>query len=159
MYQSFVRPEAQNYRRVERSPLALLRREMDEIVDNFFGGRGVISSLGTETALKIDLVETDSALEVTTDLPGYQPSEVQIDVVNDHLTISGQHVEEQQGEKEGRKYHRMERRSGSFSRTIWLPCAVEDEAIEAGLKNGVLTVKLPKAKPEIKKKISVKAEG
>ncbi|HSG70330.1 MAG TPA: Hsp20/alpha crystallin family protein, partial [Planctomycetaceae bacterium] len=59
-------------------------------------------------------------------------------------------------EEKGKRYHRIERRSGSFYRSIDLPCAVEESKITAECKNGVLTVKLPKAEAAVTRKVKVK---
>ncbi|MEW4526172.1 Hsp20/alpha crystallin family protein [Maioricimonas sp. JC845] len=139
----------------EGSPIASLRREMDDLFENFFGqGESLPSTLGTVP--RLDVSETDDAIEVVTDLPGFKPDDVHIEVGDNSLTISGERAEETRTEEKERKYHRIERRSGSFSRSVWLPCPVKEENIEAELKDGVLTVTLPKAEEARRHKIQVK---
>lgn len=157
MNQNLSKNDASARRWLDHSPLTVLRREMDDLVENFFGGRTGLPLSVTDTVPRLDVVETEDAIEVTTDLPGFKPEEVHIDVNDGHLTLSGQRSSEQKSsEPNGKKYHRIERRSGSFSRSVWLPCAIDEERIEAELKEGVLTVRLPKAKASQRKKIAVK---
>ena len=142
----------------EGGPLAIWRDEMEEMLENWFGSDALTS--GGQP--RLDLSETDAEVEVQTDVPGFEPNEIDIEVRDDRLTIRGQHSEEKESEADakkgnGRKYHRVERRSGSFSRSIWLPCGVKADAVEAVLKDGVLTVTLPKL--EDAKACKVKVQG
>lgn len=139
----------------EDTPLATLRQEMDDLFESFFSGRS-LPALTRELAPSVDLAETDDALELKTDLPGFKPEEVNIELGDGSVTISGEHTEESKEETPEKKYHRVERRHGSFSRTVWLPCAVDEEKIEAQLKDGILTVRLPKSPEAKRRKITVK---
>ena len=65
------------------------------------------------------------------------------------LTIKGEKKEEK--EEKGENVHRIERSYGSFSRSFTLPCEVKSEAVEAKFKDGVLSLKLPKARPARRK--------
>jgi HSP20 family protein len=140
----------------EMSPLAALRQEMDDLFESFFTGRPGLPTLTRELVPRLDVVETANAIEVTTDLPGFKPEEVKIDLGDNYLTISGEHLEETQEEGNGKKFHRIERQMGSFSRSVWLPCAVKDAKVEAELKEGVLKVTLPKTEEAKHKRIVVK---
>lgn len=131
----------------ETGPLATLRDEMEELMENWIGDAPALRS-GAQP--RFDLSETDKEVEVQTDVPGFKPEEIDIEVRDDMLTIRGEQSEEKRSEEnakksDGRTYHRVERRSGSFSRSIWLPCPVKTDDVEAVLKEGVLTVTLPKA--------------
>jgi HSP20 family protein len=140
----------------EREPVGALREEVDELFENFFGTPAITSALEM-TVPSIDVAETDEAIEVTTDLPGIKAEEVNVEIRNGLLTISGETSEEKKTEEgNGRKYHRIEGRTGSFSRTVRLPCDVRQDKVDAQLKDGVLTVKLPKAEEAKSKKITVK---
>ena len=70
------------------------------------------------------------------------------------LTVSGERKEER--EEKGKTYHRVERRVGSFSRSVTLPCPVREDAVDAQYKNGILTIKLPKTEEAKARKITVK---
>ena len=86
--------------------------------------------------------ETDTAIEAKLDLPGVKPEEVEIQLNGNVLTISGERKEEE--EEKGKTFHRVERRVGQFSRSMSLPCPVEEDEVAASYKDGVLTIMLPK---------------
>jgi HSP20 family protein len=88
------------------------------------------------------------------DIPGMETKDIDIQVNGNLLTISGERKEER--EEKGTTFHRVERRVGSFSRTVTLPCPVKEDAVDAQYKNGTLTVKLPKTEETKSKKITVK---
>ena len=140
----------------DRGPLANLREEMDELFENFFGERALPSETH-EMIPKLDVSETDDSVEVKTDLPGVKADEIDIQVRDNYLTITGEHSEESESEGgDGRKYHRVERRQGSFFRSVWLPCDVDQDNVEAELKDGVLTVSMAKSEEAKSRKIAVK---
>jgi len=93
---------------------------------------------------------------VTTEIPGIDPSAIEISVVNDSLTLRGSRQTEDL--KEGESYHRRERWSGQFTKTLKLPFAVESGKVEARFSKGVLFISLPRAEAEKPRKISVKSE-
>jgi len=104
-------------------PMSTLRQEMDEQFENFFGTRE-LRSFSAATLPSIDVSETDDPVEIKTDVPGFKPDEIDIDVAKGGVTISGQHPEDKESDEgNGRKYHRAERRSGSVSRFVRLPAA------------------------------------
>ena len=147
-------------RLLEGGPFATLRDEMEEMMENWFGGDAPALASGKQP--RFDLSETETEVEVQTDVPGFKAEEIDIEVRDDMLTIRGEQSEEQKTEEKakknnGRTYHRIERRSGSFSRSIWLPCGVKSDEVNAVLKDGVLTVTLPKA--EEAKTCKVKVNG
>jgi len=107
-------------------------------------------------AASMDVAETDSAVEVRLDLPGVKPDDIDIQVDGGVLTIRGERNEEASEEDKRRNYHRVERRYGSFARTLTLPCGVQEDEAAAEYKDGVLTVVLPKAAESQTKKIKVK---
>ena len=103
----------------------------------------------------IDLSETTDAVQVTMDLPGVKPDEIDIQINNNVLTISGQRQEEK--EEKGKTFHRIERRSGSFSRSITLPTSVAQDDIDAQCKDGTLTITMPKTEAAKSHRIKVKS--
>lgn len=136
-------------------PLASLRHEMDDLFENFFGSG--LPAISRENMPSLDVAETDTAVEIKTDLPGYKPEDVDIEVHDGVVRISGSTSgETETNGGDGRKYHKIERRSGSFSRSVRLPCGVNEENIDAELKDGVLTIVLPKADEAKAKKIRIK---
>jgi HSP20 family protein len=102
----------------------------------------------------LDLAETDSAFEIKVDVPGFKSEEIGVEVRGDLVQIRGEHKTETKEEKD-KTYHRIERRSGSFSRTLTLPCRVNEQKVVADYKEGVLTIHLPKVEGARTHKIKV----
>ncbi len=130
-----------------------LRREMNELMDQFFGSDG-----GTDLTLwfapRINLAETDQEFEVTVDLPGMKPEDFSVELKEGQLWITGER--RQETEEKGKTYHRVERQYGRFQRVIPLPAAVNPDKIEAQYKDGVLHITLPKDETAQPKRIPVK---
>jgi HSP20 family protein len=100
------------------------------------------------------LSESDNAFEIRVDIPGMEAKDIDVQVHGNTVTLSGQRKEEK--EEKGKTFHRIERRSGSFSRTLTLPCAVNEDEVAADYTQGVLNVKLPKCEEAQSKRIAVK---
>ncbi len=98
---------------------------------------------------RLDVSETEKALEVVADLPGMEKKDINVSLDGNLLTIKGEKKEVK--EKKDKHYHTIERRSGSFYRALRLPSEVESDKIEANFKDGVLTLTLPKSKEAAKK--------
>lgn len=92
----------------------------------------------------MDVVETEDHYVLRADLPGLDESDVNVELENDTLTISGKRSSEHEERKNG--YYRVERSSGSFRRSLRVPEGVDADGIEANFDKGVLEVKI--AKPE-----------
>jgi len=124
-----------------------LQGDMNRLFDRFFEGR-----TGNGTSRRwipaMDLVETDEHLVLRGDLPGMTEDDVDIEIKDNVLTVSGERKAEHEDKGEG--YHRVERSFGSFSRSLNLPAGIEPERVEASFDKGVLEVRVPKpaeAKP------------
>ena len=128
-----------------------LRREMNSLFTDWTGAQRT-SVAPTYPAMNV-WVNNDGAI-VTAELPGVDPAEVDISVVQRTLTVSGNRPSE---EEEGKSYHRRERGCGSFTRSFELPFEVESEGVEAVLEKGVLNITLPRAEADKPRKISIKA--
>lgn len=102
----------------------------------------------------VDVRETDTHLIVEAEVPGMNPDDIDLVVTEDGLTIRGEIKEEKKAEDKG--FHRVERRYGSFQRTIPFPTPVKHEEAVADYKNGVLEVRLPKSQPDQTKATRVK---
>ena len=104
----------------------------------------------------MDLLETADHLIIKAELPGMSPSDLDISIIDDYMTIKGESKKEHHGE--GEDYHHMERHYGFFSRTLRLPCKINIDDVKATYKNGVLEISMPKCKEEALrgKKIKVK---
>jgi HSP20 family protein len=136
-----------------RHPLSTLRQEFDDLMSRFWDGDRT-SWFNAPFAPSVDLMEEANAFEVRMDLPGMEAKDIQIQVEGNVMTVSGKREEERE-EKE-KTYHRVERRYGSFSRSIALPVQVNPDEVAADYTHGVLTVKLPKSEKAAARKISVK---
>ncbi len=139
-----------------REPFHTLREEMDDLIGRFsadWGGEW----LAKEFSPSMDLAETDESLQIRVDVPGMKPEEIDIEVNGTTLRISGERKEEK--EEKGKTYHRVERRVGSFSRVVTLPCAVKEDKVAAECHDGILTVTLPKSEQAKMHKVKVKGNG
>ena len=93
---------------------------------------------------------------VTTEIPGVDPKLIDISVAGKTLTIRGSRNPEEL--REGDSYHRRERWSGQFTKTVDMPYTIETNKVEAQFSKGVLHVKAPRAEAEKPKKISVRSD-
>ena len=102
----------------------------------------------------LDVSETDESIQIKVDLPGIKPDDVDVEVRNNVLQITGERKEER--EEKGKTWHHTERRVGRFARSLALPCEVQEDKIVAECFDGVLKILLPKAEQAKSKKIAVK---
>jgi len=105
----------------------------------------------------VDIAEHERAFEIAVELPGLDEKNVQIEVANGAVTITGSKTEEKT--ERNKTYHLHERRFGSFERRFPVPDGVDVVKIEATFKKGVLTVTMPKTleAQKAKRKIEIKA--
>lgn len=104
-------------------PWTALRQEMNDLFSAFWNGNaGGPGVMNPSFAPALDLAEKDNCYELHMDIPGMEARDLDIQVHGNTVTVSGNRKEEK--EEKGKTYHRVERRSGSFSRTITLPCEV-----------------------------------
>ena len=128
------------------APSRAFQREFDSMFNEFASlAPWANSEFWGEFSPRLNVAENESEIEVTAELPGIDEEDIEISVSQDVLTIKGEKKLEQE-EGEG-NFYRMERRYGSFCRSIELPAGVVDAGeAQASYKNGVLTVLLPKHK-------------
>jgi len=117
-----------------------LQSEVNRVFDAFFGNGSAARTRRWVPAM--DLVETDEHLVLRADLPGLSQDDVQIELKDSVLTVSGERKAEHEERTEG--YYRVERSFGSFSRSLTLPDGVDADAIAADFDEGVLEVRIPK---------------
>jgi len=92
----------------------------------------------------VNVHESPEAYTVEMDLPGVNPKDVKVRLIEDRLTIQGERPAPAE-QPEGSRTHRIERPSGKFERVFTLPAPVEAGAVKAAYKDGVLEVRVPKA--------------
>ncbi len=107
----------------------------------------------SEGQLTVDVYQTDSDIVIKSTIAGVTADNLDVNITNDMVTIKGKRSDKQ--EVETKDYYYQECYWGSFSRSIILPVDVEAERAEAELKNGILTIRLPKAEKVKTKKIKV----
>jgi HSP20 family protein len=124
-----------------------LRRDMQRLFNRFWYDFGVpiLPEEITEPP-SIDVSETKDTLTIWAKFPDVDPEDMDISVTGDTLIIKIERREETIEAND--RYHRVERRSGSFSRTISLPCRVKVGEIKAMYKEGLLKITMPKCEPE-----------
>ena len=104
----------------------------------------------------VDVNESASDVGITVELPGIDPSAVEITYENDVLTVRG---EKKSTRKEGdseTRYHIVERTFGAFTRSFRMPKGLDESKIDAQYANGVLTIRVPKAAVAAPRKIEIK---
>ena len=139
----------------ERFPATFSRfeNEMGDLMERFFGDEEEWALTRFTPAL--NLSETENEYELTVELPGMEREQVNVEIREGDLWISGEKHEEKE-EKE-KTFHRIERRHGEFRRLIHLPGAVQEDKVEAKFTNGVLSITVPKSEEAKPKRIPVKA--
>ena len=126
------------------------RKEMGRFAEGIFDD----TSAGSVFAPSVNFAETETGYEVSVELPGMNPEDVQVEFKDGHLWVTGER--KQESEEKGKTYHRVERRYGSFRRVIAIGNEVDAEKVDATYKDGVLTVDIPKAAAAQPKRIQIK---
>ena len=126
-------------------PFVAFRRDVDRMFDDFFNGS--LARLPGFTSLRavgpnVDVEDNEKEFVVTAELPGLDDKDFEVTLAGDVLTIKGEKRSEHEDRNGGSSY--VERRFGSFSRSVRLPFEVADEQIDAKYDKGILTVRVPK---------------
>ncbi|MBC8355187.1 MAG: Hsp20/alpha crystallin family protein [Planctomycetes bacterium] len=127
------------------------RKEMGRFAEGFFDDAASANAF----APSVNFAETETGYEVSAELPGMKPEEVNVEFKDGHLWITGERKSE--SEEKGKTYHRVERRYGSFRRVIAIGNEVDADNVAATYKDGVLTVDVPKAAAAQPKRIQIKS--
>lgn len=141
----------------EDSPVLALQRDLNRVFDNYWKRFDqAVAGFSGAVSPRVDVCETDAAVEVTAELPGMDEKEIDLSVTEDALVIKGEKKSEREESRKG--FYLSERTYGSFFRSIPLPPGVEPDKADAQFKRGVLTITIPKsAEAKAKaKKIEVK---
>ncbi len=134
-------------------------REMEDLFDRYSRASG-LPRAGSQEPLatqdwspRVDIAETDDAFVIKAEIPEVKKEDVHVTVENGVMTLRGERRQEK--EEKGKKFHRIERMYGSFSRSFTLPENVDSARIKASFKDGVLNLQLPKTTKSKPKSISV----
>jgi HSP20 family protein len=131
-----------------------LRSDLDRLFDGFFSRRPG-NGARSRWLPAMDLVETDDHLVLRADLPGLTEEDVNIEVKDNVLTVSGERRSEHEEKREG--YYRVERGFGNFSRSLTLPDGVDADKVTANFDKGVLEVRIPKPEERKPQRIEIGA--
>jgi HSP20 family protein len=128
-------------------PFTSLQRDVNRAFDDMFKGFGGMAAgwPGDGQAMpKVDVKETEKGVEISAELPGVDEKDIELELVDDVLTIKGEKKLEKEEKDEKTGYHMMERSYGSFARSLRLPYQVKPESVTAAFEKGVLKVTCPK---------------
>ncbi|PZS08422.1 MAG: hypothetical protein DLM64_12530 [Solirubrobacterales bacterium] len=141
--------------------LNTIQSEMNRLFNNYFDTPAAPGNGGAGALRRwmpaMDLVETEEEFVLRADLPGLSESDVNIELEDNVLTVSGERKAEHKERKEG--YYRVERASGSFARTLTLPDGVDADAVNASFDRGVLEVRIPKPEQRKPRKVAISVGG
>lgn len=145
-------------------PFMSLRREIDRLFDDFLSLRSFRTPVSMEPLHRwmmgdggavhhADFVEHEDRYEISVEVPGMKEKDLSVTVTDSMLTVRGETAEEKEEKKAD--YYLSERRRGSFSRRFGLPAGVDTAKVEASLRQGFLTITLPKEPAAMKKEKKV----
>ncbi|WP_207397603.1 Hsp20/alpha crystallin family protein [Bremerella alba] len=146
-----VRPQSQS--ESQSHPLANWSSEMDNLFESFF--RPVRQSASGAWLPAMNISEKEAEYQVDLELPGLGAEDVNVELHDGKLTISGERKTEEQSED--RRWHRVEHVYGKFERVLKLGTPVDEDNVSANFKNGVLSVVIPKSEHAKPRKIEVKS--
>ncbi len=136
-------------------------REMDDVFDryakalNSWPRRGNQEVMGTgDWAPRVDIAETEKEFSIKVEIPEVSREDVKVTAENGVLTIMGERKQEK--EEKGKKFHRIERSYGCFTRSFTLPENVDETKIEATFKDGMLKIQIPKTDAKKTKALNIK---
>jgi HSP20 family protein len=141
--------------------LGTIQNEMNRLFNTFFDTPTAAGAANGSAMRRwipaMDLVETENDFVLKADLPGLGEGDVDIELEDNVLTISGERRAEHENRKEG--YVRVERSFGSFRRSLTLPEGVNPEAVRATFEHGVLEVHVPKPEERKPRKVAISVSG
>ncbi|WP_448578209.1 Hsp20/alpha crystallin family protein [Thermaurantiacus sp.] len=123
-------------------PFAAMRREMDRMFEEFSRAGPLASGF---LSPRVDVAETDSGLEIHAELPGIEPKDVDLELDDGVLTLKAETSKTREEKDEKKKFHLVERASGTYFRRFAIPFLPDEAGIKASFDKGVLTVTVPRA--------------
>lgn len=127
------------------------RKQVEHLFDDY--GSGFFPQ-NTAVSMRSNVSETDKEICITAELPGLTVDDVDVSVNGDQIVVKGEKKseKEEKADDQGREFHMVERASGSFWRAMTLPFQINADLVKAEVKDGILTVTVPKP-PEAVEKI------
>ena len=148
--------------REDMDPFLMMRRQMNRLFDDIFGDfalPGFDGSAGRQMASpKINVSETDKELQITAELPGVKPDDIEVMLDDDSLTIRGEIKQEREDQDKDRNYHVKERLEGVFSRTLPLPFRADPGKVQASFRDGILNITMPKPEEAQQKRQQIQVQ-
>jgi len=134
--------------------LTSLQSEMNRLFNTAFDTpSGASGPVLRRWSPAMDLVESGDHFVLRADLPGMSEEDIQIELEDGTLTVSGERRDEHEERQEG--FHRVERSFGAFSRSLTLPKGVDADAVSAKFDRGVLEIRIPKPEERKPRRISI----
>ena len=127
-----------------------MQNELSRLMNGLFEGNGRSTQAWVPT---LDTWESDDAIVYAFDLPGVEQDKISVEAEDGALTVTAERTRSEEVSQE--HFRRVERRFGTFSRTVSLPQGVSEEAITASYKDGVLEVRVPKPEQLKPRKIEI----
>jgi HSP20 family protein len=139
--------------------LQSIQQEMNRLFGSFFDTPATPGNGGglRRWIPAMDLVEESDHYVLHADLPGLSDQDVNIELEDNVLTISGERKSEHEQRKEG--FHRVERASGRFSRSLTLPEGIDPDSVKANFDKGVLEVRIPKPEQRKPRRVAISVGG
>ena len=134
-----------------------LRDEMDRIFEDTFATPRLRRNVRMTWGPEMDLIEGDEAFLAMVSLPGINPDDLDVTIVDNVLTIKGERLAPEL--QENQVYHLRENSYGTFSRSVSLPVSAEADDVQANYEHGILTLHIPKTEEVRPKRIKVSVQG
>jgi HSP20 family protein len=138
-----------------RNPFGELQDELEQMLDGAFGPSG---SWGVHP--RIDVFDAGEAFVLKAEVPGIDPGDIEVTIEDDTVTLRGERASsgpEKDVPERDAAYHRRERRFGRLRRVVRMPGRLAHDEARAECRNGVLTVRIPKAKESRPRRVAVQA--
>ncbi len=130
----------------------LFGARFSDLMDEFFSD--VVQKRRDSFVPSMDVSETETQFEVDVYLPGLRKEDIQIEMENGLLTVSGERKMER--EEAGRKFHKIENLYGIFRRSLQLPDHIDHDSVHAEFQDGILRISVNKSEEKVRKQITIK---
>ena len=138
--------------RYARPETDLFGARFSDLMDEFFSD--VVQNRRDSFVPSMDVSETETQFEVDVYLPGLRKEDIQIEMENGLLTVSGERKMER--EEAGRKFHKVENLYGIFRRSLQLPDHIDHDSVHAEFQDGILRISVNKSEEKVRKQITIK---